>query len=238
MKSFSSAFSVVLALAALFPGPALRAQNPVPNSPPALVTHNPPLQPAANAATKPTDSAAPAPGPQQPPAVTTVSGDYILATSDTVEMSVFNEPSLTTQTRVSADGTVQFPLIGEIKLGGMPVRDARELIRRKYNADYLVEPQVYLNVIGYAQRHFTVLGQVNRPGTYDFPGGEHLGLMEAIGQAGGFTRLANESTVQVKRTAGGGDHTFKVNTKKLTTGANKPFELSAGDVITVGESWF
>ncbi len=97
---------------------------------------------------------------------------------------------------------------------------------------------MYLNVVGYAQRRFTVLGQVNRPGTYDFPGGRTLGLMEAIGQAGGFTRLANESSVQVKRTTGSGDQSFKVNTKKLVTREGKPFELEPGDVITVVESWF
>ena len=183
------------------------------------------------AARSPPPATVPAPGgaASPPPAAVSVSGDYVLSPSDTLEMSVFNEPSLTTQTRISTDGTVQFPLIGEVKLGGMPIRDARELVRRRYNADYLVEPQVYLNVLTYAQRRFTVLGQVNKPGTYDFPGGEHLGLLEAIGMAGSFTRLANEGSVMVKR----GTQTIKVNAKKLTTGDNKPFELAPGDVITV-----
>ena len=250
MKTFFPPLIVALTLAALLPGTALRGQNPVPNSPPSLAPRNPALQPASASArdsarpgadtggnTIPTAATAPAAGgaASPPPATVSVSGDYVLSPSDTLEMSVFNEPSLTTQTRISTDGTVQFPLIGEIKLGGMPIRDARELVRRRYNADYLVEPQVYLNILTYAQRRFTVLGQVNRPGTYDFPGGEHLGLLEAIGLAGGFTRLANENTVLVKR---GGDHTIKVNAKKQTSGDNKPFDLSPGDVITVNESWF
>ena len=163
----------------------------------------------------------------------------MLSPSDTLEMSIFNEPSLTTQTRVSADGSVQFPLIGEIKVGGMPIREAREMIRRKYNADYLVEPQVYLNVVGYASRRFTVLGQVNRPGTIDFPnGGEHLGLLEAIGLAGGFTRLADEKNVLVKRTGPGGEQNLKVNVKKLVGAGSKPFEVTSGDVINVKESWY
>ena len=53
--------------------------------------------------------------------------------------------------------------------------------------------------------------------------------------AGGFTRLGNQNTVLVKR---GGNQTLKVNAKKQTTGDNKPFSLSAGDVITVNETWF
>ncbi len=152
-------------------------------------------------------------------------------------MSVFHQPDLTTQARIASDGSVQFPLIGEVKIGGLTLRDARETIRRRYNADYLVEPQVYLNVISYAQRKFTILGQVNTPGTYVMPGGEHLGLMEAIGMAGGFTRIADKNSVSIKRTARGADETFKVNTKKLTTQQGKAFELQAGDVVTVGETW-
>ena len=249
--------SAALALAALLPGAALRGQNSVPNSPPSILPHRSAFQPAnadAPAGGNPAQtavsaaaaSAGPAPaaggsGPAGPssPVATTVSGDYILAAADTLEMSIFNEPSLTTQTRVAADGTVQFPLIGELKVGGMPIREAREVIRRKYNADYLVEPQVYLNVIAYAQRQFTVLGQVNRPGTFDFPnGGEHLGLLQAIGLAGGFTRLANESEVLLKRTGPRGDQNLKINVKKLNSPGVKPFEVLSGDVITVKESWY
>ena len=251
MKSFLLT-PAVLTLAALLPVAALQGQNPVPNSPPSLVPHRSAFQQAANepSANNPaqpaenpvpgTGSAPMAAGPSSPAqTANVVSGDYILAAADTLEMNVFNEPSLTTQTRVAADGTVQFPLIGEIKVGGMPIREARELIRRKYNADYLVEPQVYLNVIAYAQRRFTVLGQVNRPGTIDFPsGGDHLGLLEAIGLAGGFTRLANEKTVQIKRNVPGGEQNFKVNTKLLNARGGKPFEVASGDVITVGESWY
>lgn len=246
MKLPLAAFLPLLATAALLlPAATLRGQNPVPSSPPSLLPRNPALQSAA--AKDPASSGAPADAipivapaaggaASPPPAAASVSGDYVLSPSDTLEMSVFNEPSLTTQTRISADGTVQFPLIGELRLGGMPVRDARELIRRRYNADYLVEPQVYLNVLGYAQRRFTVLGQVNRPGTYDFPGGERLGLLEAIGLAGGFTRLANQKDVEVKH-ATPNSPTLRVNVKKLTTSDGKAFALSPGDVINVKESW-
>ena len=182
--------------------------------------------------------AAPVPGAPTQQLVAAAGGDYVLAPSDTIEMTIFHEPDLTTQTRIASDGSAQFPLIGELKIAGMAMRDARELIRRRYDADYLVEPQVYLSVVGYAQRKFTILGQVARPGTYDFPPGEHLSLLEAVGLAGGFTRLAAESGVTVKRTVHGSDQTLKVNARKLTAKNGKPFELSAGDVITVGESWF
>ncbi len=151
-------------------------------------------------------------------------------------MSVFNEPSLTTQTRISADGTVQFPLIGEVKLGGMPIRDARELVRRRYNADYLVEPQVYLNVLTYAQRRFTVLGQVNRPGTYDFPRAANTSACSKpsgwrAGSPGWPTRTRCWSNAAATRRS-------RSTPRSRPRAITNPLSLSAGDVITVNESWF
>lgn len=189
---------------------------------------------------------APAPAPQESPvnapsapAISSAANDYILTSSDTLEMSIFREPDLTTRSRVASDGTVQLPLIGDVKVAGMTVRSAREIIRKRYDADYLVDPQVYLNVINYAQRKFTILGQVAKPGTYEFPGGDSLSLLQGIGMAGGFTRTADRGKVIVKRPAkGGAEETLKVNAKKMASDGKGVFNLAPGDVITVGESWF
>ena len=121
----------------------------------------------------------------------------------------------------------------------MTVRVAREMIRKRYDADYLVDPQIYLNVIDYAQRKFTVMGQVSRPGTYDFPGGSTLSLLQAVGMAGGFTRTADRSKVVVRRSIkGAADDTIKLNAKKMASEGKGSFQVAPGDVITVAESWF
>ena len=146
-------------------------QNPVPVSPPSVLSEH-------NASAAPTTGSAPESAPAVNPvnpSVVAAGADYVLAPSDTVEMTIFHEPDLTTQTRIASDGSAQFPLIGEVKIAGLAMRDARELIRRKYDADYLVEPQVYLNIVGYAARKFTILGQVARPGrTIFLPGNTSL----------------------------------------------------------------
>jgi polysaccharide export outer membrane protein len=130
-------------------------------------------------------------------------------------------------------------LIGDVKVAGMTVRQARETIRRRYDADYLVDPQVYLNVIDFAQRKFTILGQVTKPGTFEFPGGKSLTLLQAVGIAGGFTRTADRTKVVVKRSSKADEEeTLKVNAKKLAGEGRGSFEVMPGDVITVGESWF
>jgi polysaccharide export outer membrane protein len=165
-------------------------------------------------------------------------GDYVLHPGDTIEMVVYREQDLGIRSKIGKDGLVQFPLLGEIRLGGLTVRSATSLIRQRYNADYLVEPQIYLNVSSYNPRRFTIIGQVVRPGTYEFAGSESLGLLEAVGMAGGFTRIADRGRILVKRRDGDLIHTMKVNAKKLSDGGLDRFELLPGDVINVGESWY
>ena len=172
-------------------------------------------------------------------AISSAAGDYVLSNADTLEMSIFGEPKLSTRSKVGSDGTVLLPLINEVKVSGLTIREAREVIRRRYDADYLVDPQVSLNILDFAQRQFTILGQVVKPGAFPFPGGRPMSLLEAIGIAGGFTRSADRGKVIIKRTTDGGtEGTITVNAKKLAAGGKGTFNILPGDVISVGESWF
>jgi polysaccharide export outer membrane protein len=201
---------------------------------------NPPASRAELAAPSPAPVRATTPAnAPNPTAITSAANDYVLSNADTLEMTIFREADLATRSRVASDGTVQLPLIGDVRVSGLTVREAREIIRKRYDADYLVDPQVYLNVIDYAQRKFTILGQVARPGTYEFPGGSSVSLLQAVGMAGGFTRTADRGKVIVKRPAKGStDETIKLNAKKMAAEGKGAFEVAPGDVITVGESWF
>lgn len=164
--------------------------------------------------------------------------DYVLVIGDVVELNVFREPDLQTQATIARDGTVQLPLIREVKLAGLTIRDARELLRGLYDKKFLVDPQVFLNVVKYAERKFTIMGQVARPGSYELQGGERIDLLEAIGLAGGFTRIANRGRVIVQRRTGNEVTAIKANAKKMADGRETPLEVQPGDVITVSESWF
>lgn len=165
-------------------------------------------------------------------------GDYVLRSGDTIDLVVYREQDLNMRSKIGKDGMVQLPLLGEVKLGGLTVRSASALVRQKYNADYLVEPQIYLNVSNYNTLKFTIIGQVGRPGTYEYSGSEPLGLLEGIGMAGGFTRIADRGHVVLKRREGGAVRTMKINAKKLADSGTGSFEIQSGDVINVGESWY
>lgn len=165
-------------------------------------------------------------------------GDYILAPGDTLDLMVYREPDLGMRSKIARDGRVQLPLLGEVKVAGLTVRDAQEHIRKLYDADYLVDPQIYLNIASYTQRKITVIGQVSRPGSYELQGNESLGILEAIGMAGGFTRIADTKNVVVKRRSGDKVETIKVNTKRLESPEGGSFQVLPGDILTVGESWY
>lgn len=229
----------VFALFTLIVGIRVLAAQADPTSP----VDTPPTQPVVTVSKPAGDSSAPMAGPATGGASMSMgmgaaNGDYMLRAGDTIEMIIYREPDLTIRSRIGKDGMVQLPLLGEVKLGGLTIRNATTLIRNRYNADYLVEPQIYLNISAYNTRKFTIIGQVGRPGSYEFGGGEELGLLEAIGMAGGFTRIADRGHVLIKRREGNSIKSIKVNAKKLADVGVDQCVIQSGDVINVGESWY
>jgi polysaccharide export outer membrane protein len=85
-----------------------------------------------------------------------------------------------------------------------------------------------------------VLGQVNRPGTFEMPDENQMSLLEAIGMAGGYSRIANPSKVTLKRTNPDGlEQIFHLDAKRMARdSAAAPFLLKTGDTIVVEESLF
>lgn len=163
----------------------------------------------------------------------------LLAAHDRIEIKVFHEPELDTNARISGDGKITFPLIGEVAVAGKTAQAAARLIRDRLEARFLVDPQVTLTVVEPTRRLFTILGQVQRPGTYRFPDRETLNVIQVIGIAGGYTRIADPARITVKRHANGKDTVFQLNAKSMARDQEaKPFEVEPGDMITVSERMF
>jgi polysaccharide export outer membrane protein len=162
----------------------------------------------------------------------------VLAPSDLVEIKVFQEPDLSTSTRIPEDGRVNLPMIGEVTLAGMTVPQATRVIRSRLESKFIVNPQVTVTVLEYARELFTILGQVQRAGTYKVPDRESINLLQAIGIAGGYSPLADPSKVTLKRRVNGRETVFKLDAKRMARDASAPVEIQSGDIITVGERLF
>ncbi|QYY36827.1 polysaccharide biosynthesis/export family protein [Ruficoccus sp. ZRK36] len=145
-------------------------------------------------------STSPVSGPRAPTSTAgVVAGNYILQPMDVIQVDVFQEPMLQVQSRLSADGTVSLPLIGEMPIGGMTVTDAQNLVTQAYKGDYLINPHVTILVLQYTERFIYVHGMVNRPGPVPIPPERELSLTEAINSAGGLTRLARRGNIKIRR---------------------------------------
>ena len=174
---------------------------------------------------------APAPGYAQ--------GNYLLAPNDLGAVTVFQEDDLATKSRVGNDGTISVPLIGTVKVGGKSVDEAAQIIRSRLAKGYLVNPQVNVGVEEFAKRLVTVLGEVQKGGTFEFPNQGPLDLLQAIGLAGGYSKVANPGKIVVKRRVDGKETVLLVNGKALAAKAGaERFEVFPGDTITVAQSIF
>ena len=168
-----------------------------------------------------------------------ISSDYQIREGDMVQISVFNEPELSSGGRVRKDGTIQFPLIGPIKIQGLSQMAAARLIEAAYRKDYLVNPEVNLFISQFSVQRITILGQVQRPGSHELPAEKELTILQVLGLAGGPTRIANLKKVLVKRVVDGREKVFKVDVNGMASGnQTMMFYVREDDVITVPESFF
>jgi protein involved in polysaccharide export with SLBB domain len=169
----------------------------------------------------------------------TVSSTYTLHPYDVIDVSVYNEEDLRTQARLGSDGTALLPLIGSVALAGDTVAEANELIRKRYAAGFVKDPHILVTVLEYRKTTFSILGQVIRPGIYEIPEGTHMSVVDAILLAGGFTRIADQNGVKIKRMVKGKPTVFKVKAGSMADSPEVvPFDVEGGDVIKVGESWW
>ncbi len=165
-----------------------------------------------------------------------VGSNYVLKSSDVIDVSVYQEDDLSKQARIEGDGTVSLALIGKVKIAGMTVAESQSLITDLYNRDYIVDPQVSVIVISFSPKYVRVLGHVGTPGQVQIPPDQELTLIDAITQCRGVTRLGNDKSITISRTKENGQtQSFEVNFKKIKLGDAKDYILQEGDTIYVPE---
>jgi protein involved in polysaccharide export with SLBB domain len=223
-----------LALATLLPS-TLRAQSPAPVAP----AQSDAASYSRNASSANSNSSSNSSNSSNAaPAVATLSAPtgYVLSANDQVAVEVFGEDDLRTNGRLNGEGNLSVPLLGSIHMAGLTLSQAASRLTDLYGRDYLVNPKVNVMLIGYAKRRFTMLGQINRPGSYEMPDGspEGIDLLEAIAMAGGYTRIAAPERVSIKR----GNQVLRVDAKRQAKGNHSAFTIIPGDTVTIGESIF
>ncbi|HEY6167345.1 MAG TPA: polysaccharide biosynthesis/export family protein [Verrucomicrobiae bacterium] len=170
-------------------------------------------------------------------ALPAAAGEYAIRPNDLVQLSVYSEDDLNVAARVADDGKIRIPLLGPITVAGKTVERASEEIRAAFAKDFLVNPRITFVVVEYSKRLFTVLGQVQRPGAYEIPVGGGLTLLEAIGLAGGLTRIGSSAKITVQRVVDGKPVTLKLDGDAMADRKSGSLSIQPSDVINIGEKW-
>lgn len=124
---------------------------------------------------------------------------YILGPGDVVKITVFQNPDMTTEARVSEEGKITFPLIGQVEIGGVTPAAAEARIAGRLNAGgFVLNPQVNMVVSQFRSRMVSVLGQVTRPGRYPIEE-RSATVADMLATAGGVLPTGGDEVVVVRK---------------------------------------
>lgn len=157
--------------------------------------------------------------------VVSVEQDYHLGVADKVRILVYDEPTLSGEFLVNANGSISMSLIGDVRAQGRTASDVAEEIRAKLADGYIRAPKVSIDVLSF--RPYYILGEVKKPGQYPYSSG--LTVLNAVATAEGFSYRADRKFVYMKRAGELKEQKIRLEASTL---------VSPGDTIRIGERFF
>lgn len=131
----------------------------------------------------------------KPAAAVAATPEYRLGAGDVIRIVVYQNPDLTLETRVSETGVVSFPLLGNVRIGGLGVSAAEKLIADGLKSgNFVKQPQVTLTLLQIKGNQASVLGQVNRPGRYPIETAD-MRMTDLLANAGGVATTGGDLLV-------------------------------------------
>jgi polysaccharide export outer membrane protein len=149
---------------------------------------------------------------------------YQLGPGDQLRVTVFGEPDLTGLYIVGSQGTIAYPLVGEVTASGLTLLEFSSVLQEALQ-EFLRSPNVSVEVANY--RPFFILGEVSNPGTY--PYSANLTVLNAVATAGGFTYRANRRRIFIR-------HAGETDERGYRLTISTP--VLPGDTVRVGERFF
>jgi len=224
MKHFSSKLTVMLVT---FSAVGL-AQATKPATVPAQSTLPASSSPATVAAEQQQPAAAPAAG-------TNTGGPidperYVIGAEDSLQITVWKEPTLSGTIPVRPDGMISLVLVGDLRAAGLtPMALSADISQRLKK--YIQDPVVTVVVLGVNSQRIFMVGEINKVGPVMMTPG--MTILQAIVSAGGLTQFANSKRIYILRTVAGKQQKIPFNYKQALKGDNQGVPLLPGDTIVV-----
>ena len=168
-------------------------------------------------------------------------GDYVIGPRDSLKITVWGQQDLSQKYNVSVEGTIVFPLIGEVRAAGLTEAQLGQKLVNLLEKDYLVNPQVMVSVEEYKSKKVLVLGEAEKPGAYPLTG--NTTVLEIVSQAGGFGKSAGKQLVLLRpvqrvasagSTVPAGNTIRRLNIEKIQAGdTSENVEVEDGDTLFI-----
>jgi polysaccharide biosynthesis/export protein len=161
---------------------------------------------------------------------------YRIGPQDVIDISVYQVPELQRTVQVAESGTVNLPLVGDIRAANRTARDVEQDVARMLGGKYLQSPQVTVYVKEYNSQRVTVDGSVRKPGVYPIRG--QTTLLQMINLAGGLDETSDETDVVVFRGDGSKRAASRYDFSSIRSGQTADPVVQHDDVVVVNASKF
>lgn len=166
------------------------------------------------------------------PLAGTADSTYRINAGDELEVYVWGEERLQRKVKVLPDGTIAFPLVGQIKVQGYLPSEVEALITNGLSAQYVgAVPQVTVSVVVPSGMQFSVMGRVKSPGT--FTPGRYVNVLEALSMAGGPAEFANLDNVLIIRKSGAQISALSVRLTPLFKLGSDAKDVAGGNILQI-----
>ena len=165
------------------------------------------------------------------------SGDYLIAPRDQLAIQVHGHDDLTRTVRVSENGSVTLPLVGEVAVAGLTTREIEQKVEGTLKPAYLKNPRVTVSVSEFQGRQFAVVGAVNQPGAYPIRTNQ-VTLLQAFSEARGLRENADR-TAYLLRAAPRADEPQPLPIDldaMFRTGQAGTLQVESGDMVYVPDA--
>jgi len=159
--------------------------------------------------------------------------DYLIQAGDVIEVTVYQEESLSRQVLIRPDGGMSLPLVGDLHAAGLTPLEVKQALEQRLG-DFIPQSNVTVAVTQISGNQVFVVGKVNRPGAY--PIYRPLDVMQALALAGGTAQFAGVDDIRIIRRDGAGQqHVYEFEYSQVVDGRNleQNILLVSGDTIVV-----
>jgi polysaccharide biosynthesis/export protein len=164
-------------------------------------------------------------------------GEYTLGPGDSIKVQVYQNPDLTVEARVSESGSISYPLIGGVAVGGLSIGEAEKKIAQSLRSNNILKsPQVNIVLLQVRGNQVSVLGQVNKPGRFPLET-FNVRVSDMLAAAGGVTPTGDDVAV-VSGVREGKAFRKTIDIPALFAGARSQDDivLAGGDTIYVNRA--